>query len=152
MEMEYFHIRESDYDLLGQLIDLEDELHEGKGGGLNGFELHSYIRYGRVYAAVLNDTVVGCCYYIKDFENPSKVYLYATSIRPGQNTEGLAIDLLVCSLADLKESGTRMVEVTVSPSNYKAQRVYKEELGFSPLNLPADQGSPEEFLILRKVL
>ncbi len=151
MEMEYFHIRESDYDLLGQLIDLENELHEGRGGGLNGFELHSYIRYGRVYAAVQNDVVQGCCYYIKDFENPSKVYIYATSIRPGQNTEALAIDLLVCSLADLKESGTRMVEVTVSPSNYKAQRVYKEELGFSVLNLPTDQ-SAEEFLILRKVM
>ena len=50
MAVEYFHIRESDYDLLDQLVELEEDVHQR--GGLSVFEIHSFIRYARVNAAV----------------------------------------------------------------------------------------------------
>ena len=52
MAIEYFHISESDHDMLEQIMELEQEVHPARGTGLNYFEAHSFIRYGRVYAAV----------------------------------------------------------------------------------------------------
>ena len=61
--------------------------------------------------------------------------------------------LLANAFMDLKESNLRMVEVTVHPSNYKALRVYREELDFHVINVSdEDQMEEEEFLILRKTL
>lgn len=48
------------------------EVHPARGTGLNYFEAHSFIRYGRVYAAVEYDEVLGCAYFLRDFNNPGK--------------------------------------------------------------------------------
>ena len=153
MAIEFVHLRESDYDLVDSITDLEKEVHSGRGAGLNRFEIHSFIRYGRVYAVTEEDTVLGCCYFMKDFDNPGKVFLYGISIRASESGKNLAVDLLKSVLSDLKESSVRMAEVTVHPSNHKALRVYKERLGFHVINVGDDAlYEDEDFLILRKTL
>jgi len=151
MAIEYFHVHESDYDMLEQLVALEQEVHSSRGAGLNMFEVHSYIRYGRVYAAVDYDEVLGCAYFMRDFDNPNRVFLYGILVKPSESGKRLGESLLTNAFADLKESGLRMVEVTVHPSNYKALRVYREELDFHVINAADDsQAEEEDFLILRK--
>lgn len=153
MAVEYYHLRESDYDMLDQMVDLEQEVHGSRGAGLNLFEVHSYIRYGRVYAAVEYDEILGCAYFLRDFDNPNRVFLYSIVIRPSESGKNLGESLLLSAFADLKESNLRMVEVTVHPSNYKALRVYREALGFHVINAQDDANlDSEDFLILRKTL
>ena len=51
MAIEFYHIRDNDYDLLDQIIDLEESVHAGKSAGLNVFEVYSFIRYGILHTA-----------------------------------------------------------------------------------------------------
>lgn len=153
MAIEYFHIHESDYDMVEQLVALEQLVHGSRGSGLNYFEVHSFIRYGRVYAAVEYDEVLGCAYFLKDFDNPNRVFLYAIVVNPSESGKRLGETLLLSAFQDLKDANLRMVEVTVHPSNYKALRVYREELDFHVINAADEnQLEQEEFLILRKTL
>ena len=153
MAIEFFHIRDNDYDLLDQIIDLEESVHAGKSEGLNVFEVYSFIRYGRVYVSVEYDEILGCCYFMRDFDNPGKVFLYGILTSPKEAGKHLGESLLKAAFSDLKESGLRMVEVTVHPMNKKALQIYQETLGFHIINVP-DGADPEEedFLILRKTL
>ncbi len=151
MAVEFFHIRESDYDLLYQLVDIEQELHPGTGMSL--FEIHSYIRYGRVYAAVDYDEILGSVYFLRDFENPGKAFLYGVMVRPEHRGKRLGESLLLSAFSDLKEAGIRMVEVSVSPKNAKALKVYRDSMGFNIINLPDDADiEDEDILVLRKTL
>ena len=152
MAIEYFHVNESDYDMLDQLLAMEKEIHSGRGG-MNLFEIHGFIRFGRVYVAVDYDEVLSCCYFMRDFENPSRAFLYGVQVKPAEAGQHLGESLLAAAFADLKESGLRMIEVTVHPSNRKALKVYREELGFHIINVPDNADiEDEDFLVLRKTL
>ncbi len=152
MAIEYFHIRDNDYDLLDQLIEIEDNSGE-RGSGLNAFELYSLIRYGRVYAAMEYDEILGYVMFQRDFDNPSKVFLHSVYIAPKERGGALAETLLLSAFDDLADDGVRMVEVLSSPSNKKALDMYCMTLDFKIINIP-DGGSiyDEDFLIMRKVL
>ena len=151
MAVEYFHIRESDYDLLDQLVELEEDVHQR--GGLSVFEIHSFIRYGRVYAAVEYDEILGCVYFMRDFDNPGKAFLYGILVKPSESGKKLGESLLLSAFSDLKDSGIRMVEVTVHPSNHKANKIYRDMLEFHIINLKDDEDpEDEDFLQLRKTL
>lgn len=153
MAVEFFHIRDNDYDLLDQIIDLEESVYAGRAEGLNIFEIYSFIRYGRVYVAVEYDEILGCCYFMRDFDNPGKVFLYGILTAPKEMGKNLGEALLKAAFADLRESGLRMVEVTAHPANRKALRIYQEELGFHVINVPdGASAEDEDFLILRKTL
>ncbi len=153
MAIEYFQINESDYEMLTQIVQLEQQVHADRGAGLNYFEAHAFIRYGRVYAAVEYDEILGCAYFIKDFSNPNRVFLYSVVVKPSEVGKRLGESLLLSAFADLKEANLRMVEVTVHPSNHKALRVYREELGFNVINAQNESEYTDvEFLVLRKML
>ena len=152
MAIDFFHIRESDYDLLYQLVDVEQGLHPGKGMSL--FEIYSYIRYGRVYAAVDGDDILGCVYFLRDFENPGKVMLYGVTVIPEMRGKRLGESLILSALADMKDSaGVRMAEVCVNPRNSKAMATYTDNLGFNIINVDEDTDiEDEDFVVLRKTL
>jgi len=153
MAIEFYHIRDNDYDLLDQIIDLEQKAHAGKSEGLNVFEVYSFIRYGRVYVAVEYDEILGCTYFMRDFDNPGKVFLYGIFVDPKERGKNIGESLLLSAISDLKESGVRMAEVTVHPQNKKAIEIYRDVLGFHIINLPdGGDAEDEEFLILRKTL
>ncbi|MGI6665194.1 MAG: GNAT family N-acetyltransferase [Christensenellaceae bacterium] len=153
MAIEYFHINESDFDMLDQIVRLEQEINGARGTGLNHFEAHSFIRYGRVYAAVEYDEVLACVYYMRDFSNPNRVFLYSILVKPSETGKRLGESILLSTFADLKDTGVRMVEVTVHPTNYKALRVYREALDFTVINAQNERDfSDVDFLVLRKML
>ena len=153
MAIEYFHISESDHDMLDQIQELEQEVHPARGTGLNFFEVHSFIRSGRVYAAVEYDEVLGCAYFLRDFNNPGQCFLYEIAVKPQESGKHIGESLLLSAFADLKESNLRMAEVCVHPSNYKALKIYRESLGFHVINAPEESAWDDvDFLILRKTL
>ena len=153
MAIEYFHISETDHDMLEQITELEQEVHSKRGEALNYFEAHSFVRYGRVYAALEYDEVLGCAYFVRDFNNPAKCYLYEIIVKPTESDKHIGESLLLSAFADLKESNLRMIEVCIHPSNYKALNIYRESLGFNVINAQDDsQFSDLDFLVLRKTL
>ena len=101
------------------------------------------------------DELLAAAYFIKDFDNPNRVFLYSIIVDPKESGKHIGESLLMSAFSDLKESNLRMVEVTVHPSNYKALRIYKDELGFNIINAGDDANiddGDEDFLILRKSL
>lgn len=148
MAIEYYHLHENDTVMVDQLLDLEEEVH-GEGA-LSLFEVFSYMRYGRVYAAMEYDELLGCTYFLKDFDNPNRVFLYGFVIKPSEAGKNLAQNLIKTAMADLRDSGVRIAEVAVNPANEKAIQVYEEELGFAPAT-PEDK-EETDYLILRKAL
>lgn len=153
MAIEYFHIHESDQDMLEQIVALEQEVHRTRSNGLNAFEVFSLIRYQRVYAAVEYDEVLGCVCFMRDFSNDVRAFLYSIIVNPSEAGTKLSESLLLTAFADLKQSGLRMVEVAVASGNHKALKLYRDELDFHVINVSEDESEEdEEFLILRKTL
>lgn len=149
MAIEYFHINENDIDMLEQLTELEKKTK----AGMNLFNVHAYIRYGRVYAAVEYDEALAAVYFMRDFDNVNRAYLHGVIVSPEETGEHLGQSLLLSAFQDLKDAGLRLVEVTVHPANQKAIRVYREELGFHIINAAGeDEIETEDILILRKTL
>lgn len=153
MAIEYFCISDSDTDMLEQIAQLEREVNASRGAGLSYFETQSFIRYGRVYAALEYDEVLGAAYFLRDFDNPGRAFLYSVLTSPHEAGKGIGQSLLLSAFADLSESGVRMVEVMVSPRNAKALRIYRQDLGFHVINASSEEEiSDLRFLILRKTL
>ena len=153
MAIEYFHIHESDQDMLEQIVALEQEVHRTRSNGLNAFEVFSLIRYQRVYAAVEYDEVLGCVCFMRDFSNDARAFLYSIIVNPSEAGTKLSESLLLTAFADLKQSGLRMVEVAVASGNHKALKLYRAELDFHVINVSEDESEEDqEFLILRKTL
>jgi len=151
MAIEYFQIKERDFDLVEQLVKIEAEAYED--GALDTFELIAMLRHARVYIAVEYDEVLGSVYFMRNFDDPDKTFLHSVSIVDPQSTPGLASSLLNIAFADMKSFGIQLVEVNVDPSNYRALKIYREQLGFIPSESMQNEvlGS-EEILVLQKEL
>ena len=153
MAIEYFCISDSDTDMLEQIAQLEKEVNASRNAGLSYFETQSFIRYGRVYAALEYDEVLGAAYFLRDFDNPGRAFLYSVLTNPRESGKDIGQSLLLSAFADLAESGVRMVEVFSSPRNTKALSVYREDLGFNVINASSEEEMERQrFLILRKNL
>ena len=148
MAIEYFHLHESDIDMINQLTELEDAVHGAHG--FSKFDVYSYMRYGRVYAAVEYDELLGAAYFLRDFDNPGRAFLYGIIVAPEETGKGLGEALLMSAFGDLKESGLRMIEAVVHPSNAKALQVYTDTLGMNVISTPEEDG--EEYVVLRRTL
>lgn len=151
MAIEFFHIRENDDQLVEQLIDLEATSFGDKG--LQSWEILLLIRYARVYVAAEYDELLGYVYFIKCFDDPSKAVLQTVSIKPSESGRNVGVSLIISALSDLRESGIHRAEVCVDPTNYKALKIYREQLGFSVVESTKFEPDPDsEMLILQKNL
>ncbi len=151
MAIEYFQIKERDFDLVEQLIQMEASAYEGEA--LDIFELIAMLRHARVYVAVEYDEVLGSVYFMRNFDNPEKAFLHSVNIVDPQATPNLATSLLNIAFADMKTFGIKFAEVNVDPSNYRALKIYREQLGFvASDSMQSDLLDGEEILMLQKEL
>ena len=151
MAIEYFQIKERDFDLVEQLVQMEADVYGEEA--LDIFELIAMLRHARVYVAVEYDEVLGSVYFMRNFDDPEKAFLHSINIVDAQATPNLATALLNIAFADMKVAGIAFVEVNVDPSNYRALKIYREQLGF--LASDSMQGGMlggEEILMLQKEL
>lgn len=155
MALEYFQIKERDYDLIEQLIRIEQETYnEGvMGEPLDVFELIAMLRHARVYVAVETNDVLGYVYFVRNFDEPDKAFLHSIKVVDRQATPNLGVSLLNISFGDMKASGIRAVEVNVDASNLRALKIYRETLGFVPSDsIQNDLLGGKEMLMLQKEL
>lgn len=151
MAIEYFQIKERDYDLVEQLLKIEADTYADSALAI--FDLVAMLRHGRVYVAVEYDEVLGSAYFMRNFEDVDCAYLYSISIVNPQATPNLATSLLNIAFADMKAFGIKSVEVNVDPTNYRALKVYREQLGFvASDSMQSDLLGGEEILMLQKEL
>ncbi len=152
MAIEYFHIKERDFDLVEQLVQMESTAFEGSGA-LDVFELIAMLRHARVYVAVEDDQIKGAVYFMRNFDNPDKVFLHSINIANPEETPNLGVSLLNIAFTDMQAFGIKVVEVNVDPANFRALKVYREQLGFVACDsIQSDVLSGEEILILQKEL
>lgn len=151
MAIEYFQIKERDYDLVEQLLKIEADTYADSGLAI--FDLVAMLRHGRVYVAVEYDEVLGSAYFMRNFEDVDCAYLYSINIVNPQATPNLATSLLNIAFADMKAFGIKSVEVNVDPTNYRALKVYREQLGFvASDSMQNDLLGGDEILMLQKEL
>jgi ribosomal-protein-alanine N-acetyltransferase len=151
MAIEYFHIKERDFDLVEQLVEMESSTYAGEA--LDVFELIAMLRHARVYVAVEYDEVLGAVYFMRNFDNPDKVFLHSINIVDAQTHPSLGASLLNIAFADMKTFGIKIVEVNVDPANYRALKIYREQLGFiASDSMQSDLLDGEEILMLQKEL
>ena len=67
MAIEYFHIKERDFDLVEQLVQMESIAFD-ENGALDVFELIAMLRHARVYVAVENDQIIGAVYFMNPLD------------------------------------------------------------------------------------
>ncbi len=151
MAIEFFQIKEKDSDLVEQLIQIETSAYEGEA--LDVFELIAMLRHARVYVAVEYDEVLGSVYFMRNFDNPEKAFLHSINIVDPQATPQLATSLLNIAFADMRTFGIQFIEVNVDPSNYRALKIYREQLGFvASDSMQSEILEGEEILMLQKEL
>ncbi len=81
------------------------------------FDLIAMLRHARVYVAVEYDEILGAVYFMRNFDNPDKVFLHSINIIDPQAYPNLGTSLLNIAFADMRAFGIRLVEVNVDPSN-----------------------------------
>ena len=151
MAIEYFQIKERDYDLVEQLLKIDAAAYAD--GALEIFDLVALLRHGRVYVAVEYDEVLGSVYFLRNFDDPDCAFLYSINIVDPEATPNLATSLLNIAFADMKSSGIKSVEVNVDPTNYRALKIYRESLGFvASESMQSDLLGGDEILMLQKDL
>lgn len=151
MAIEYFHIKERDFDLVEQLIQIESSSYDN--GGMDVFELIAMLRHARVYVAVEYDEILGAVYFMRNFDNPDKAFLHSINIIDPQSYPNLGTSLLNIAFTDMRTFGVKLVEVNVDPGNYRALKVYREQLGFvASDSIQSEILNGEEILMLQKEL
>ena len=152
MAIEYFHIKERDFDLVEQLVQMESASFD-ENGALDVFELIALLRHARVYVAVEDDRIIGSVYFMRNFDNPDKVFLHSINVTNPEVTPNLGVSLLNIAFTDMQTFGIKVVEVNVDPANYKALKVYREQLGFVACDsMQSEILNGEEILMLQKEL
>ena len=151
MAIEYFQIKERDYDLVEQLLKIDSASYAE--GALEIFDLVALLRHGRVYVAVEYDEVLGSVYFMRNFDDVDCAFLYSINIVKPESTPNLAVSLLNIAFADMKAFGIKSVEVNVDPTNYRALKIYRESLGFvASESMQSDLLGGSEILMLQKDL
>ena len=152
MAIEYFHIKERDFDLVEQLVQMESAAFEDSGA-LDIFELIAMLRHARVYVAVEDDSIKGAVYFMRNFDNPDKVFLHSINVANPDETPNLGTSLLNIAFTDMQAFGIKVVEVNVDSANFRALKIYREQLGFVACDsLQSEMLNGEEILMLQKEL
>lgn len=135
---------------LQALIDIEQEAF-GKGG-MNEWFLPAFIRRGKVYSLWVegHEWPVGVAECMASWGRPRCAYLFGIAIRKEWRGKGLGTYFLKEICLRLREMGFTTLDLTVSPTNVSALRVYQNKLGFRTIAFHrAEYGQGEDRLVMR---
>ncbi|MGI6566258.1 MAG: GNAT family N-acetyltransferase [Firmicutes bacterium] len=143
-------MRQLQPELLEALVAIEQEAF-GKGG-MNEWFLPPFARYGRVYVLWVEGDrrPAGVAECMVSWQQPQCVYLFGISIRKCRRGQGLGTRFLQEIIGRLQAEGFQALELTVSPGNAAALRLYQERLGFRTIAFHKEEYGPgEDRLLLR---
>lgn len=137
-------------DLLQALIGIEQDAF-GKGG-MNEWFLPPFARQGRVFVLWAReiDEPVGVAECMRIWDRPRSAYLFGFAIRSGWRGRGFGTIFMQEIIGRLKLTGFDSMELTVSPANTAALRIYQDKLGFVKIReCSGEYGPGEDRLVLR---
>ncbi len=97
---------------------------------LNIWSVTSYLRHGHVLGVFLNDSMKGFVILIKEWNDPSHVYIAEMAIEKESQGKGYGSCLLLSALSYLRTIDISLVSLTVDPNNSRALHVYRDKCGF----------------------
>lgn len=150
MTLTFTVLEKPDVNIISNILDIEREAFGD--GALNEYVVVPMLRYGKVYAAVDEDSViVACAYFMADMNNPENAYLMSVAVLPDFRGQNVGTALLEYALSGLTEYGIAKVTLTVDPANFTALSVYREKLGFTVVDSAKDEyGEGEDRLVMAK--
>ena len=95
-----------------QLIQIENSSYDS--GALDVFDLIAMLRHARVYVAVEYDEILGAVYFMRNFDNPDKVFLHSINIIDPQAYPNLGTSLFNIAFADMRAFGIRLKSKSTS--------------------------------------
>ncbi|NLY30923.1 MAG: GNAT family N-acetyltransferase [Firmicutes bacterium] len=137
-------------ELLEALVAIEQEAF-GKGG-MNEWFLPPFVRYGRVYVLWVegDQRPAGVAECMISWRQPQCAYLFGISIGKEWRGQGLGTRFLQGIIGRLREQGFQALELTVSPDNAAALKLYQGRLGFRTIaSCKEEYGPGEDRLLLR---
>ncbi|NMB24683.1 MAG: GNAT family N-acetyltransferase [Firmicutes bacterium] len=137
-------------DLLQALINIEQDAF-GRGG-MNEWFLPPFARQGRVFVLWVEETdqPVGVAECMRIWDRPHSAYLFGFAIRSDWRGRGLGTIFMQEIIRRLQLAGFLSIELTVSPTNTAALRIYQDKLGFAKIaECPGEYGPGEDRLVLR---
>ncbi len=136
--------------ILQALIDIEQDAF-GEGG-MNEWFLPPFARQGRVYVLWVEgvEQPVGVAECMLIWDRPGCVYLFGFAIRRDWRGRGLGTRFMQEICRRLQGAGFFNLELTVSPANIGALRIYRDKLGFVTIDEHLGEYGPgEDRLVLR---
>jgi len=134
--MKFLEIKAEDKKYIEQIIEIEKEVF-GINGGVDEWILKPIIRYGKVFALVLEGEVVGVAEYIRNF-NIDEMFLYGISVKKEYRKCGYAKKLIKKSIDIFEKNNIKRIGLTVSEENKGAIKLYKK-MGFEMKNKFKDE-------------
>lgn len=119
-----------DRDLLERIYKYENEIFNDASVGK--YNISPFAKYGKVYITYNEIDIVSVIEIINSFDNTA--YIYGVSTNINYRNKGYAKTLLKKAITDLKESGVKYFELTVSTTNKIGIKLY-ESLNFKIIQI-----------------
>lgn len=134
-------------DRLREIIIQIDEAAFGPGS-LNKWSLPLFLHYGSIFIARFEGEPVGAAELIRDWHEPSLVYLYGYAVAPRFRGKGIGTIFMQSILEALQTAGFKRMQLTVHPENQAALHIYREKFGMRTVRFISDYYGPGEDRLL----
>lgn len=134
--MEIVLINKDNNEYMKQIIELEAEVF-GVNGAIDNWNLKPIVKYGRVYGLIDNNKLLACVELIRSWDT-DMVYLYGLAVKTGESRKGLGSKLLREVLEIVSKEKISKIQLTVSPENIGAVKLY-EKFGFKKIDFLEDE-------------
>jgi len=147
IELRIRHSGRLDPEQLADLVALDAEIHGDCG--FRRWEMPMFADHGRNYIFEADGVFAGSAQIIRDWDKSDNAYLAGFGLLPAFQGKGLASSFLSLILGELAEEDITAVELTASPGNTAALKVY-ENAGFrKTAEHAAKYGPGEDRFIMR---
>jgi [ribosomal protein S18]-alanine N-acetyltransferase len=147
VKIEVKHTGRLDTAALEELAARELEIHQDCG--FRQWELPIFAEHGRNYVFEADGEFIGTAQVIRDWDNPSYVYLAGFGILEKWQGQGLGTKSLIEVVKLLKGEGVRGIQLTVRPDNAAALKIYRDAGFITVAEHRGKYGCGEDRLVLR---
>ncbi len=123
--MKIIEVKPSDKKYINEIIQMEEKTF-GKNGGADIWVLMPLVEFGKVFAIIKEERVIGACEFMIS-EEKSEAFLYGFSIMEEFQGSGVGKKLLEHSEIYFKEKNIKYISLTVSPENEGGVKLYTKK-------------------------
>jgi len=96
------------------------------------------IRHGIAFIMRKKGKIMAYAMFLRDWDEPSRAYFMSTAVDSTLQGKGYGTSFIKNCLELVKKEGIDKVELTVSPNNLRAIRIYRDKLGFKETGFSKD--------------